>query len=137
MQTWDVPPENGVENKASLDVLDCITGSHGSPAVIAPGSNPIIFASAKELLDHVTTNWRQNFVTVDLCTRHLVEPFIRRPFFMLISVDAPIYVRFTRANRCATSQFPGSIGPCLFHIVQLYRCQILFRITTALFLVAI
>ena len=139
MQTWDVLPQNGVENRASSLVLDGTTGSHGSPvpcAITAPGPNQITFASAKELLDYVTTNWRQNFVTVDLCTRHLVEPFIRRPFFMLVSVDAPLYVRFTRANRCAILKSFVSIGPFSFHTVRLYRCQILSRIMTASLLVA-
>ncbi|KAG2350779.1 dCMP deaminase [Suillus weaverae] len=48
------------------------------------------------LLDYVTQNWRSNFVTTDLDSDILVNYFIRRPFFMLISVDAPILQRYHR-----------------------------------------
>lgn len=63
---------------------------------------PLIFRSPIAMLDYVTLNWKDNFVTTDLCTRALVEIFIKRPFFMLISVDAPLLVRYSRLQkRCA------------------------------------
>ncbi|KAH9997741.1 cytidine deaminase-like protein [Russula compacta] len=57
------------------------------------------FSSATELLEHVTRNWRHNFVTQDLRTEHIIEMFIKRPFFMLISIDGPLSDRFLRANK--------------------------------------
>ncbi|KAH7927271.1 dCMP deaminase [Leucogyrophana mollusca] len=48
------------------------------------------FRSPALLLDHVTQHWRSNFVTIDLNTRDLVKLFAKRPFFMLIHVDAPL-----------------------------------------------
>ncbi|KAF9041743.1 hypothetical protein BDZ89DRAFT_944334 [Hymenopellis radicata] len=60
----------------------------------------ITFRSTSEMLDHVTRNWRSRFVTSDLCTRELVEPFTKRPFFMLLSIDAPLLTRFHRSERC-------------------------------------
>ncbi|KAG2062268.1 hypothetical protein BDR06DRAFT_1027621 [Suillus hirtellus] len=57
------------------------------------------FASPALLLDHVTQHWRSNFVTIDLDSDRLVNYFIRRPFFMLISIDAPILQRYHRCHR--------------------------------------
>ena len=57
------------------------------------------FASAAELLQHVTRNWNQDFVTQDLRTEQAIRMFIKRPFFMLLSIDGPISDRFRRANK--------------------------------------
>ncbi|KAH9065821.1 cytidine deaminase-like protein [Lactarius vividus] len=59
---------------------------------------PLWFASATELLEHVTLNWRSNFVTRDLRTERMIQMFTKRPFFMVVSVDGPISDRFRRAN---------------------------------------
>ncbi|KAJ6519987.1 cytidine deaminase-like protein [Mycena sanguinolenta] len=56
------------------------------------------FSSAASLLGYVTRNWRRDFVTVDLYTRDVVETFVKRPFFMLLSIDAPLLDRFYRSN---------------------------------------
>ncbi|KAH9178795.1 cytidine deaminase-like protein [Lactarius sanguifluus] len=61
-------------------------------------ARPLWFASAAELLEHVTRNWRSNFVTRDLRTERMIQMFTKRPFFMLVSVDGPISDRFRRAN---------------------------------------
>lgn len=50
------------------------------------------------MLDHVTQHWQSNFVTTDLDSDKLVNYFIRRPFFMLISIDAPILQRYRRCH---------------------------------------
>ncbi|KAH6916993.1 cytidine deaminase-like protein, partial [Coprinopsis sp. MPI-PUGE-AT-0042] len=57
----------------------------------------LCFSSADDLLSFVTSNWRENYVTHDLDTKELVDMFIRRPFFMLISVDAPLLERYRRS----------------------------------------
>ncbi|TFK77373.1 hypothetical protein BDN72DRAFT_40245 [Pluteus cervinus] len=56
------------------------------------------FSSLTDLLAFVTKNWLSNYVTVDLCTGDAIETFIKRPFFMLVSVDAPMYDRFQRSK---------------------------------------
>ncbi|KAH9951031.1 cytidine deaminase-like protein [Amylocystis lapponica] len=61
------------------------------------------FSSPAELLDHVTRNWRLDFVTVDLDTRELLEVFLTRPFFMVVGVDAPLLTRYMRANRTGSA----------------------------------
>ena len=62
-------------------------------------SQPVLFASPEKLLDHVTRNWRKNFVTVDLTCTPLVSLFAKRPFFLLVNVDAPLLQRYRRLQR--------------------------------------
>ena len=67
----------------------------------SPGPIPqqtLCFSTPGELLEYVTYNWQNNYVTVDLYTRELVEYFIRRPFFNLLCCDAPLMVRFNRSK---------------------------------------
>ena len=67
-----------------------------------PGPIPqqsLCFSTPGELLEYVTCNWQNNYVTVDLYTRELVKLFIRRPFFNLLCCDAPLMDRFNRSKR--------------------------------------
>lgn len=60
---------------------------------------PITFASPGELLGHVTRHWRSDFVIDDLTTSpELISLFARRPFFMVIKVDAPLMQRYYRLS---------------------------------------
>lgn len=54
------------------------------------------FASPGELLNYVTRQWRKNFVTADLTSSSLVGLFAKRPFFLLVNVDAPLLQRYRR-----------------------------------------
>jgi len=58
----------------------------------------LCFSTPGELLKYVTNNWQNNYVTVDLHTRELIEHFIRRPFFILLRCDAPLMERFKRSK---------------------------------------
>ncbi|KAG1795742.1 dCMP deaminase [Suillus plorans] len=75
------------------------------------------------LLDHVTQHWRSNFVTTDLDSDRLVNYFIRRPFFMLISIDAPILQRYHRFSllRRASPQVKLKIVNSFDSITELYH----------------
>lgn len=100
--------------------------SHVSPpqkhSIQAPGMKPLMsfftsigddsdnsegqlqpFQSPRDLLDYVTEHWEDKFVTTDLKTKELVEYFMKRPFFLLVSVDAPLYQRFRRSTRYDTT----------------------------------
>ncbi|KAJ6575285.1 cytidine deaminase-like protein [Mycena capillaripes] len=68
-----------------------------TPSVNFEGK-PRCFSSPTSLLDYVTRNWRLDFVTVDLYTRDVVEAFVKRPFFLLLSIDSPLLARFYRTN---------------------------------------
>ncbi|GAB0135717.1 hypothetical protein EsDP_00004044 [Epichloe bromicola] len=59
------------------------------------------FASPEALLDYVTLRWRSRFVTTDIPTEAALDVFVRRPFFLLLSIDAPLTVRWRRFQQRA------------------------------------
>jgi dCMP deaminase len=64
----------------------------------------ISFSCIDNLLDWVTTNWQGNYVTTSIHDEHVVDSLSRRPFFILVHVEAPISVRWQRfKDRCATA----------------------------------
>jgi dCMP deaminase len=68
------------------------------------------FSTPEALLDFVTKHWRDRWVTTDIPSEDVLDMYSRRPFFLLISVDAPLTVRWRRyqarvaAAATATSQ---------------------------------
>jgi hypothetical protein len=54
------------------------------------------YPNVPSLLDFATRNWLQHHVTTDLRTYADLEPFLKRPFFLIISVDGPLRTRFQR-----------------------------------------
>ena len=65
---------------------ECSGASLGTP----------VFDDAYSLLEHVTKTWQQRWVTTDVWKENLLESFLRRPFFLLISIDAPVSLRWKR-----------------------------------------
>ncbi len=62
--------------------------------VVSPGENctPLNvqeqqFASAEDLLDFVTKRWQGRWVTTSVRDEATLDIFLRRPFFLLVSVD--------------------------------------------------
>jgi dCMP deaminase len=56
----------------------------------------IAFSSTSSALAYTTQCWQENFVTLDLTTVEDIGTFVKRPFFMLVSIDAPVMLRFRR-----------------------------------------
>lgn len=54
------------------------------------------FACVQSLLDFVTKQWQQRFVTTDVWDENILENLLRRPSFILVSVDAPVSLRWKR-----------------------------------------
>ncbi|EAQ92446.1 hypothetical protein CHGG_00681 [Chaetomium globosum CBS 148.51] len=54
------------------------------------------FSAPSDLLDFVTKHWRGRWVTTDIHTEAVLDLYARRPFFLLLSVDAPLTVRWQR-----------------------------------------
>ncbi|KAL7414264.1 cytidine deaminase-like protein [Mrakia frigida] len=69
----------------------------------SPSSPPLAFPSALSLLNNATKSWRTNLVTTDLQTTDDLEEFLKRPFFLLVGVEAGALVRWDR--------FPASPSP--------------------------
>lgn len=60
------------------------------------------FNTVEDLLEYATKHWQTNFATVSLYDEHIAEVLSRRPFFILLHIDAPISLRWTRfKDRCA------------------------------------
>ena len=55
-----------------------------------------VFESADQLLDFVTKRWRERWVTTDIADSITLDRFLLRPFFLLVSVDAPVSLRWKR-----------------------------------------
>ncbi|KAK8206780.1 Deoxycytidine monophosphate (dCMP) deaminase [Zalaria obscura] len=78
-----------------------------SDATIPPPTlyNVIHFNDVSALLDYVTLHWQTNFVTTSIWDEPVLTELQRRPFFILVSVDAPISTRWQRfRDRCAVAR---------------------------------
>ncbi|KAJ3038555.1 Deoxycytidine monophosphate (dCMP) deaminase, partial [Rhizophlyctis rosea] len=69
------------------------------PSSHLPPSAPLKFASAQEAADYATTNWTHNLVLCPVSSVQDWEPFRKRPFALLVAVDAPISLRYARYKR--------------------------------------
>ncbi|KAH3681165.1 hypothetical protein WICPIJ_007860 [Wickerhamomyces pijperi] len=56
----------------------------------------IVFESIQPLIDYVTINWRENFVLTDIDSLSDLADLEKRPFFLHISIDAPLKIRYER-----------------------------------------
>lgn len=54
------------------------------------------FLTVQALVDFVTKRWQQRWVTTDVWDEAVLEMLSRRPFFILVSVDAPVSIRWSR-----------------------------------------
>jgi hypothetical protein len=91
------------QTSASRDV-DSISGT--SKFELDSSRNAqLCFSNVEEILDYTTQHWRTNFVTESLTLKEEIDPFIIRPFFMLVSVDAPLLHRFRRSPRSNLEDF--------------------------------
>ncbi|KAK8869968.1 hypothetical protein IAR55_000538 [Kwoniella newhampshirensis] len=105
---------NGAELDVPINELK-VTCSSSTPPLESPSISPASSASASasasssssssssltfpgsaSMLDYVTRNWLAHNVTTDLRSYEDIEPFMKRPFFLLVSVDGPLRVRYER-----------------------------------------
>lgn len=54
------------------------------------------FEDVAPLLDFVTKSWRSRWVITSISNEAVLDALSRRPFFILLSVDAPLTVRWQR-----------------------------------------
>jgi dCMP deaminase len=69
---------------------------HHQRLAVRTSRQAISFCTAEELVDFVTKSWQDRWVTTDLPSEAVLDIYSRRPFFLLISVDAPLTVRWQR-----------------------------------------
>lgn len=90
------PASVSEENHSPPESVTATLTSNGVVSKSHETSSAHVFTSAEELLDFVTRQWRSRFVTTDIPTEQVLDVFIRRPFFLLISIDAPLTLRWRR-----------------------------------------
>jgi dCMP deaminase len=61
-----------------------------------PNNNVIKFEDVTQLIAYVTPRWREHFVLTDIREKQVLDELSTRPFFILISVDAPVTIRWKR-----------------------------------------
>ncbi|KAI8937931.1 hypothetical protein NX059_005614 [Plenodomus lindquistii] len=87
----------------------CLARPAATPGVDEPAPVAVdrqhTFPDVDSLLDLVTLRWRERWVTTDIWDDQVVDALLRRPFFLLVSVDAPLSVRWQRfTDRCAANK---------------------------------
>lgn len=55
------------------------------------------YSTFDELLDDVTANWRSNYVYIPIDDLDILQKLQKRPFFLHVSIDAPVNLRYTRS----------------------------------------
>lgn len=60
------------------------------------GTRGLTFPDVDALLEFVTKRWREHWVLTDVSDEVTLEMLLRRPFFLLINVDAPVGLRYKR-----------------------------------------
>ncbi|KAF2846771.1 hypothetical protein T440DRAFT_492500 [Plenodomus tracheiphilus IPT5] len=90
---------------ATPEVEKSASSAHVPSVESRPVHQQHTFPDVDALLDFVTLRWRERWVTTDIWDDKVVDALLRRPFFLLVSVDAPVSVRWQRfKDRCATNQ---------------------------------
>ncbi|KAF9360847.1 Deoxycytidine monophosphate (dCMP) deaminase [Mortierella sp. AD094] len=80
------------------------------------GSQEHRFDTIESMLDYVTLNWMKHFVTCDVHTVQGIAILRKRPFFLLLSVESPMMVRY---RRCVSQyQTQGLPTPTLESFVE-------------------
>lgn len=78
------------------------SSSPSRPSISVPaeieGAAKKAFRNVEELVDHITKRWQQRWVTTDIWDEEILEKLLRRPFFLLVSVDAPLSLRWQRCK---------------------------------------
>lgn len=93
----------GTRAAGKSSVEDFLVAEHQFQRVALGRSHPddastLRFETPDALLGHVTRHWQRPFVTCDLQDPEWVDVFHRRPFFLLVYVDAPLYTRYRRSQ---------------------------------------
>lgn len=60
------------------------------------GTRGLTFPDVDGLLEFVTKRWREHWVLTDIYDENTLELLLRRPFFLLLNVEAPVGVRYQR-----------------------------------------
>lgn len=88
-----VREETNSRSKDGVNTPDSIPDSTSKDTTTPPQHT---FSTPEDLLEFVTAHWNKRWVTTALPSEAVLDLYARRPFFLLISVDAPLTVRWKR-----------------------------------------
>ncbi|KAK6542948.1 Deoxycytidine monophosphate (dCMP) deaminase [Orbilia ellipsospora] len=100
------PTSTPLPRKEGNDIINTPTTTTTVVSHFPENDDPS-FSSVDELLDYVTPRWQERWVTTEIWSEDALEALLKRPFFMLVSVDAPVIVRWQRyIDKCKTFNSP-------------------------------
>jgi len=82
-----------------------------TPDPVGPGPSVIAFSDVEDLMEHITPRWTERFVLTGVKDKKVLDELSIRPFFILMSVDAPVYVRWTRYQQRSEPIVRSSVEP--------------------------
>ncbi|KAJ1952669.1 Deoxycytidine monophosphate (dCMP) deaminase [Linderina pennispora] len=97
----------GSKASGKEEVAQYLVGQHqftrlylrpGAPALTTTSTDEsqTEFQSAKDMLSFTTPRWRTRFVTTDVTDPVDLYLLLKRPFFMVVGIDAPLGLRYRR-----------------------------------------
>lgn len=103
----------GLVCSGKSSVADYLVEKHGFTLITLGSSvkGSLHFDSPDEMLQYVTAHWQTNYVTLDLDTMELVGMFEKRPFFLLVGIEAPMLQRWERAKARHAAHPQPAKGP--------------------------
>ncbi|KAL5322085.1 hypothetical protein ACEPPN_010054 [Leptodophora sp. 'Broadleaf-Isolate-01'] len=111
LRALDISERNDVAGKTTSNGKALINGANTKSA------QEYNFNTADDLLDFVTKKWQELWVTTDVHSEEILDKLDRRPFFILVSVDAPIHVRWKRFQERMQMQQMSEDTPSLEEFV--------------------
>lgn len=67
------------------------------PPPVSSSTPALHFRTSSAFLDYATRNWREDYVTTHLRNKLKLVEFAKRPFVVIVGVEAPLRVRWKRA----------------------------------------
>lgn len=65
----------------------------------SPSGEIVLYENSDDLLNSVTSQWMDNFVTSDVQHIDDIDLYIKRPFFLLITVDSNLLIKYKRYTK--------------------------------------
>ncbi|KAJ3415395.1 Deoxycytidine monophosphate (dCMP) deaminase [Chytridiales sp. JEL 0842] len=97
------PSANPIPSPPStpLSTLSVSPTPDSSPSFSSSSSTELSFPTFQSALHHATSHWRSNFVCTQLveCDPETLAEFRKRPWVLVVGVDAPVLHRFRRFEK--------------------------------------
>jgi dCMP deaminase len=86
----------GLPNSGKSTLIQYLCSKRSFKQITIGSSSFNDFATPSSFLDHATLNWRDDFVTDAVLTIEDFKAFTRRPWVLVVELDAPVLARWKR-----------------------------------------